>query len=421
MAAEMDRKSAVRDFYERLPYPPPLTRLDQDQGLYADPERRRARFHQTWPTERPRGNLDILIAGCGTSQAAQYALREPQAKITAIDISDTSLHHTRRLQQAYNLSNLEILRLPLEEVRALGCSFDLIVCTGVLHHLDDADAGLIALRDVLRPNGAMRLMVYGRYGRAGIYMMQDYCRLLGIGTSDNDLHELGATLASLPANHPISGTLRGAKDFLQIESIADALLHPQDRAYSVPELYDWLERCGMSLGRWIEQAPYLPQCGILASNAHAARLASLPPPQQHAAAELFRGTMVSHSFIAYRDDRAGKSQPIAFAGDDWRDYVPLTLPWTVRVRERLPPGSVAVLIHRAHTFTDLILPVSAFEERLLNAIDGKRSLSEILHVVPAGDDRQAEALRFFERLWQYDHIVFDASPSGAMAGFAAGG
>ena len=34
-------------------------------------------------------------------------------------------------------------------------------------------------------------MVYALYGRTGIYMMQEYCRLLGITTSDTDLRELG--------------------------------------------------------------------------------------------------------------------------------------------------------------------------------------------------------------------------------------
>ena len=166
--------------------------------------------------------------------------------------------------------------------------------------------------------------------------------------------------------------------------MADALLHPQDRAYTVPEIYAWLDRCGMSFGRWIEQAPYLAQCGILARSPHAARLAALPSPQQHAAVELFRGTMVSHSFIAYRDDGADESQPITFAGDRWRDYVPIALPWTVCVRERLPPGSVAVLINQSHTFTDLILTVDAFEDRLLGAIDGRRTLGEILQIRSAG-------------------------------------
>ena len=133
---------------------------------------------------------------------------------------------------------------------------------------------------------------------------------VGRGSAD-----LGATIEALPADHPISGVLRRAADFRRPEAMADALLHPQDRAYTVPELYAWLDRCGMSFGRWIEQAPYLAQCGAVARSPHAARLASLPSRLQHAAVELFRGTMVSHSFIAYRDDRSEVSQPINFAGD----------------------------------------------------------------------------------------------------------
>jgi hypothetical protein len=165
----------------------------------------------------------------------------------------------------------------------------------------------------------------------------------------------------------------------------------------------------MSFGRWIEQAPYLAQCGAIARSPHAARLASLPSRLQHAAVELFRGTMVSHGFIAYRDDRSDESKAINFADDHWRDYVPIALPWTVCVRERLPPGSVAVLINRAHTFTDLILTVDAFEDQLLGAIDGKRTISEILRFATQDGDGERRALGFFKRLWQSDQVVFDAS------------
>jgi SAM-dependent methyltransferase len=405
----VSRTEEIRDFYERMPYPAPLTSLDEHRRLYENPERRRAEFHLIWPANRPRANQEILIAGCGTSQAARYALREPDARVTGIDVSETSLRHTRDLQRKYNLENLELHQLAIESVKELGRSFDLVVCTGVLHHLPDPDRGLRALRDVLKPRGAMRLMVYARYGRTGIYMLQEYCRILGVRASEGDLRGLGAGLEALPADHPISGVLRKAKDFRRPEAMADALLHPQDRAYTVPELYEWLDRCGMSFGRWIEQAPYSAQCGLVARSPHAARLASLPSRLQHAAVELFRGTMVSHSFIAHRDDRPDTSQPIAFAGDRWRDYVPISPPWTVCVRERLPPGSVAVLINRSHAFTDLILTVDSFEDRLFGGIDGKRTLAEIVQIAALDPKDEGRALRFFERLWNYDQIVFDAS------------
>jgi SAM-dependent methyltransferase len=400
-----DASAEVHDFYERMPYPAPLTSLDEHRDLYKNPDRRRAQFHLLWPTEPLRGDLEILIAGCGTSQAARYALREPDSRVTAIDISEMSLRYTRDLQRKYDLQNLEIHQLSIEDIQDLGRTFDQIVCTGVLHHLPDPDLGLRALRDVLSAQGAMNLMVYAPYGRAGIYIMQEYCRLLGISSSDKDLKELGDTLSALPSSHPIANAMRAGLDFSHPDALADALLHPLDRAYSVPQLYDWLERCGMSFGRWVEQAPYLAGCGMIAKTPHAVRLAALPAPLQHAAVELFRGTMVKHKLIAYRDDRVGDSQPITFSTERWREYVAIPVPWTVCIRERLPPCSAAVLINRAHPFTDLVLAIDKNEDRLLRAIDGKRTIGEILKVVGKEVDER-RAASFFERLWQYDQIVF---------------
>jgi hypothetical protein len=217
-------------------------------------------------------------------------------------------------------------------------------------------------------------------------------------------------IGALSADHPISGVARRAKDFRNPDALADALLHPQDRAYTVPQLYAWLERCGLSFGRWFEQAPYLPQCGAIARTPHAGRLFSLSPPLQHAAVELLRGTMAKHNFIAYRDDRLGDTQPITFDGDAWREYVPLRLPWTLCIRDRAPPGFAAVLINRAHTYPDLALPIDAAHERVFAAIDGNRSVDEILRGV-AGEVSDERACRFIEQLWEYDQIVFDATSS----------
>jgi hypothetical protein len=238
--------------------------------------------------------------------------------------------------------------------------------------------------------------------------MQAYCRLLGIGADDAELADLGGMIAALSTDHPVADVARRARDFTYPAALADALLHPQDRAYTVPQLYAWLERCGLAFGRWYAQAAYLPQCGAIARTPHAARLAALPAPQQHAAVELLRGTMTRHDFIAYRDDSPGESRPIAFGGEAWRGYVPLRLPWTLCIRERLPPGSAAVLINPAHTYPDLALPIDAAEERIFAALDGRRSIGEILRN-PAGRIGAERAGRFIERLWQYDQIALDAT------------
>jgi SAM-dependent methyltransferase len=404
-AGEID---VVRDFYDRHPYPAPIDNLDRHRDIYQNSERRRTLFHLLWPTEKPQANREILVAGCGTSQAAMYALREPDARVTAIDISETSLRHTRDLQLKYDLRNLDLHRLAIERIAELGRTFDQIVCTGVLHHLPDPDTGLRSLRGVLRPKGAVQLMVYATYGRTGIYMMQEYCRLLEIGTSGRELEDVDATIQALTPDHPIAGVLKRAKDFSQPDALADALLHPQDRAYTVPQIYAWLERCGLSFGRWVEQAPYLPRCGAIARLPHAQRLVLLAPRVQHAAVELLRGTMTRHSFIAYRDDCLNQNRPIAFDGDVWRTYIPLRLPWTLCICEQVPPGYVAVLVNPAHTYSDLALPIDAAQAEAFAAVDGNRTVEEILRAT-TGISVDDSARRFIERLWEYDHIVFDAT------------
>ncbi len=404
---------AIRSFYERRPYPAPLTSLDGHRDLYSNRDRSRALFHLMWPGGAVRDDLDILVAGCGTSQGARFALREPRSRVTAIDISDTSLRYTKDLQQKYRLENLRLHRLSIEDIGQLGCTFDQIVCTGVLHHLPDPDVGLRALRDVLRMEGAMHLMVYAPYGRAGIYMIQEYCRLLGVDASDGDLTDLAATLDALPADHPIAGIMRVARDFRHPDALADALLHPNDRAYTVTQIHAWLMRCGLSFTRWFEQAPYSPRCGMLAKTPHADRLSSLPAVAQHAAVELFRGTMTRHSLIAHRDDRAGDTHVITFAGECWHKYVPMVLPWTVCIRERLPPGAVAVLINRAHPFPDLALSVDSFNDQLLSAIDGKRTIATIMERANVSSGSIDRARRFFEMLWDYDQVVFDTTTAAS--------
>jgi len=332
---------------------------------------------------------------------------EPDARVTAIDVSETSLRHTRDLQQKHDIRNLQLHRLAIERIGELGETFDQIVCTGVLHHLNDPDAGLRALRDILAVDGAMHIMVYAPYGRAGIYMMQDYCRLLGIGVRDEDLADLAETVQALPIDHPIASVVKRAKDFVRPDALADALLNPRDRAYSVPQIYDWLELCGLKLGRWYEQAAYLPQCGAIDGAPHGARLAALPTAAQHGAIELLRGTMDRHSFVAYRDDREREAQPISFEDGAWRSFVPVRLPWTLTIKDRAPRGVAAVIINPNHTYPDLALFIDATEERLLAAIDGERSVAEILHGTgeTTADERSRQ---FFRRLWEHDLIVFDA-------------
>lgn len=396
----------ICEFYTNHPFPPPLENLDRALDLYKDENVRRSEFHLLWPGKEYREDLDVLVAGCGTWQAAKYALCHPASRVVAIDVSTTSLDHTERLKQKYNLTNLDVRQLPIENAADLDHSFDHIICTGVLHHLAEPDAGLAALRSVLKPDGALYLMVYAPYGRAGVYMMQEYCRLLGVGTSREELTDLISSLKMLPQFHPVLSAQGGSREFMNSDALADALLNPRDRAYSVPQLFDFLERSGLVFGRWYWQAAYSPQCGSIARTPHAARIAELPEREQYAAVELWRGLMSNHSVVAYRNDADQGQAKVRFDGEQL-SYVPVRLPWTTCVEQSIPPGAAGVLVNQTHVFSDLFVIINALEKQLFDAIDGRRSIAEILESLNETDN--LDAAEFFEKLWRHDQVVFDTS------------
>jgi hypothetical protein len=93
--------------------------------------------------------------------------------------------------------------------------------------------------------------------------------------------------------------------------------------------------------------------------------------------------------------------------------VPLRLPETIAVQQRLPAGAAAALINQSHSDPNLVLFVDAAELRMVEAIDGRRTIAGIVQrlVGPTSQRRKLreQARSLFQRLWWYDQVVFDAS------------
>ena len=67
-----------------------------------------------------------------------------------------------------------------------------------------------------------------------------------------------------------------------------------------------------------------------------------------------------------------------------------------------------MLLSRYHTSPDLVLVINAQEKRMFDAIDGRGSIAEIVERT-GGHEQLSRARAFFEKLFWYDQVVFDAS------------
>jgi SAM-dependent methyltransferase len=395
----------VKAQYEQWIYPKPIEDLEAwlAGGTFSigDPRECGDIF---WPTSGYREGMNILVAGCGANQAARFALQHPTARITGIDLSEASLAHEEKLKAKHRLENLTLHQMRLEEVTKLGQTFDFIAASGVLHHLLDPVAGLQALGGVLDRDGVIFIMVYGRYGRAPVYMMQELFRTLGMTTqSEEEVALVKATIKLLPKEHPLHTYAARSTDMKFDAGLVDLFLHQQDRPYSVPEVMDFVQESGLAFQTWIHPMYYNPDGHVPENHPLYLRLDQLSDPDRWTAMEVFGGFHSRHDFCVCRTDRLTDSYHIDFGDPDFQDRaVPI-----LRTSSLTPAGGGRPAVVTGTRVPPLTLPPPL--AAIFQQIDGGRTIGECLRAAPinaAPEMLQRHGLRFFRSLWRTGHATF---------------
>ena len=86
-------------------------------------------------------------------------------KLVYLDVSKASMTIAKKRVDLLGLRGITWINDRIENIPLLdlGGKFDFIETSGVLHHLEDPKDGLKILSNVLKENGGMSLMVYGRW------------------------------------------------------------------------------------------------------------------------------------------------------------------------------------------------------------------------------------------------------------------
>ncbi len=381
----------VKAQYEAMPYPP------------RDPSDERARLVRTWLDDLAminhycfagkatfRDGFRVLVAGGGTGDSTIFLaeqLRDSDAEIVHLDFSSASLAIAQERAAARALQNIRWINGSMLNLSGLEVGkFDYINCVGVLHHLVDPDAGLNALLAVLKDGGAMGLMVYAAYGRTGVYQMQSLMRLIN---TDETTHsgQIANTHQILDCIPPTNWFKRGEALYGDHRNgdagIYDLLLHSQDRAYTVGQLYEWLvdkhelniEFTDVERGR----SSYLPHLLMGTSPPEVLKtIRAMPLRKQYEIAELFHGRVQMHSFYVTRSAAAK-----AVYGDPdcvpFLYHEPVTGPELADVFAR-SRGQPFVLDH-AYTSVSITINPGRFGPAILRHIDGLNSFRKIFTLV----------------------------------------
>ncbi|MCP4550314.1 MAG: class I SAM-dependent methyltransferase [bacterium] len=417
------QQTALTDQYEAYPYPPRdpqaeeqalrMPVLDQLSKINHFCFRGRESFSK---------GFRALIAGGGTGDAAIYLaeqLRETDAEIVYVDLSSTSLEVAKARARVRGLTNIKWLNASLLDLTDLGVGlFDYINCCGVLHHLAEPKTGLRMLRSCLLPAGSIGLMVYGQYGRIGVYQLQDLLRRIGNETDSMqtrvDLAK--AILKDLPAGNLFrQGQERiRFKDLDSDIGIYDLLLHSQDRAYTVPQLYELCSACGMTLAGFVDHRAHYSAGTMIKDPGVRERLRQLPYPEQEALAELLWGSHSKHMFYVSQI-----SDSVADPVD--RELAPLLqsnydfgLPDQIRrLMGNVSTGMNINIRNGGEGAVDLAL--GEYTSRMIAQMNGRMSLNRIFKKIrkdkafraapPTNEELQNEFLRIYRQLHPIDMIL----------------
>jgi SAM-dependent methyltransferase len=239
---------AVARQYEASPYP-----RWTSVGVVAPARMRRILGHYFSAGEltfldRP---FEVLIAGCGTGQqAVQAALAYgPRARVLAIDLSAASLAYAARMAHRYGAGHIAFAQADLQSLADLGEEyvgrFDVIECTGVLHHLADPLAGWRRLVPCLGESGRMLLGLYSALARRGLSALRGDPAYPGPGCSDAALRQFRQVLLQRSGAEP-GGDLKTSRDFYTTSNFRDLALHVSERPLTLPEIGRFLKDNGLA-------------------------------------------------------------------------------------------------------------------------------------------------------------------------------
>ncbi len=177
--------------------------------------------------------LNVLVAGCGTGrQAIRLASYFNDLNVVAIDLSGRSLAYAQQQAIKYEVTNIQFIQADILEFSNFPALFDVIECSGVLHHMENPELGLQSLQQLLSPTGVMKIALYSEQARKKIIAFRQLIEQSN-NTSKNELDQRLLRQALLMNQIPGDwNEIINSPDFYSMSNCRDLIFHEQEYQFT---------------------------------------------------------------------------------------------------------------------------------------------------------------------------------------------
>ena len=222
------RTEAVRRFYEAAPFPgyPPRYSL---AGLRARAER--SAFARLLDQAIP-GDARIAEVGCGTGQMSLYLARADRTVVGA-DLTLASLRLAEAARRRFGLDQARFVESDLRRPGLKAGAFDVVYCSGVLHHTPRPREAFAQVARLARPGGMIVVGLYNAVARLPLRLRRAAAHLSGYRWI------------------PFDPVLRDrAHEPARREAwLRDQYLHPEEHRHTAGEVLRWFRDNGVAFVR----------------------------------------------------------------------------------------------------------------------------------------------------------------------------